>query len=405
MSERRLIYVWNYREWGGAQIYFLSLMKEAKKSFAVSTLIPSNSDESLLGYLDELGVSVDFLPPAPPVDNPRSVLSKISRRFALLRSENNLVSHITGRYDLRNTILHVDLGFWQSFLPLLRLSRQMPVFMTVHTALTAKNGLRRLLWALKGRVLSRFPSFHILASNHDARESLRKYLSALKFHDVEVAYSGIDPEEISRVTDNHPGKAQIVRRYKLPNDRPIIATVGQFIPRKGCWVVMDALSKLKARGRSFVFLWLATSPPDAIMLSRIERYGLGESFLLMHGEQIGRTRHDLLTLVSAADIFVLASLQEGLPIALIEAMALGLPCIATNVNAIPEAIIEGKNGRLVAPANSDDLAEAIATMLDEPTEREKLGAAAKETAYTKFNARRGAERTVKLYEHVWKSRT
>ena len=84
-------------------------------------------------------------------------------------------------------------------------------------------------------------------------------------------------------------------------------------------------------------------------------------------------------------------------------MALGLPCVATSVNAVPEAIQDGVNGILVPPSDPAKLAGAILGLLSDTGKREVLGAAAKRTAYSKFDERITADRTIKLYNAVWKT--
>lgn len=400
---RQIIYAWNYREWGGAQIYFMSLMKEAKRSYAVTALIPADSEPKILQYLKALGIPVEFLPPALSSKYRKGLLGKLTKRLAILRAENAIVANVLSRPNLMDTIVHVDLGFWQSSLSLFRLCMKTNVFTTVHTGLTSYTGWRKLRWKFKGQMLSIFARFHILTSNYEARESLKSYIPSNKFPQIEVTYSGIDPDEIENVTKDLPAKTVIRQKYGLPENKPILITVGQFIERKGCWVLMDALKRLRETGKDFVFAWLSTTLPNAETMEKIETYGLGGSFRLIDAEEIGETRKDLLTLESSADVFVLASLQEGLPIALIEAMALGLPCIATNVNAIPEGIMDCQNGRLVQPNDPVALREAITDILDNQQQRKILGDAAKRTAFAKFNSQVTAERTLKLYDDVWQT--
>lgn len=400
---RQVLYVWNYREWGGAQIYFLSLMKEAKKSYRVTALLPSDSEPKLLQYLRSLEIPIEFQSPSPKVNTAKGLIAKISKRLAILRSEDQLTRNILARANLGDSIVHIDLGFWQSSLALFRLCRKTNVFVTVHTGLPSYTGWRALRWKIKGNILSSFSSFHLLASNKEAKESLKPYINANKFEQVEVTYSGIDPFEIAGVADNPPQKSNILQKYRLHEARPIIMTVGQFIERKGCWFLLESLKQLKETGQAFSFVWLSTRLPDAQTLDRINEYRLSDSFRLMDADQIGETRDELLTLLSVADIFILASLQEGLPIALIEAMALGLACIATNVNAIPEAIENGQNGKLVPPNDPIQLKEALRTLLNDPQQRERFGQAAKTTAFEKFNAKISAMRTMKLYCDVWKT--
>lgn len=401
---KEILYVWNYREWGGAQIYFMSLMKEAQRSYKVTALLPENSDNKLLQYLSDINVSVSFLPAVTQVSADQGLLAKLSRKLAYLRSEWQMVRKLIDRDDLSGGIIHVDLGFWQSLIPLIRLCRKTHVFNTVHTGLPVLNGLRGLRWKIKGNIISRFPTFHLMASNVDAKESLRPYIGKEKFEQVEVAYSGFDPNEIQRVCDNRRAEGRLREKWHLQDEKPTVITVGQFIERKGCWILLESLRRLKSEGHRFTFLWLATTAPTLEMMERVSEHNLGDSFRILGGGEIGDTRDDLLTLMGLADIFVLASLQEGLPIAIVEAMALGLPCIATNINAVPEAISNGDNGLLVSPNDPTALAEAIADLLKDSEKRKRLGAAARRTAFERFDERTTADRTLKLYDAVWKTR-
>lgn len=400
---RKIIYAWNYREWGGAQIYFMSLMKEAKNSYSVTALIPEDSEPKILQYLKSLDVPIEFPAPETPSKNLHRLIDKFKQRIAIQRSENQLVRNILARPDLSDTIVHIDLGFWQSFISLVRLCMKTNVFMTVHTGLPLYTGWRKWRWKIKGNIISRFKSFHLLASNQEAKDSLKPYITSDRLTQVEVTYSGIDPEEMTQVINERPVKTEILKRYGLPDNLPILMTVGQFIERKGCWILLDSLRHLKSEGKDFVFVWLSTTLPNDETLKKVEDYGLGCSFRLIDAEEIGQTRDDLLTLEGVADIFVLASLQEGLPIALIEAMGLSLPCIATNVNAIPEAIVTNENGILIYPNDPIQLSEAMSSLLDDPQQRERLGFAAKDIAFKKFNAQHTAKRTVKLYDDVWQT--
>lgn len=400
---RQILYLWNYCDWGGAQIYFLSLMKAAKEEFSPRAMLPEDSDQRLLDYLAELDITCDFLEPAPLRMTNGSMADRLRQRVALWRSEKRLVERILARPHLDDTIVHADLGFWQSFRPLYRLSKRTNVVMTLHTALPAVGPLRSLVWKLKGHLLSRLPRFHLLASNNDARRGVRPYILAHRFDAIPVAYSGFDPAEIQAIATSADEKEKTRLIYGIPPGLPLAITTGQFIERKGCWTVMECLRSLKESGSSLLFVWLSTSSPDIDTMQRIAEYGLGESFRLMAPEEIGPTRSSLLSLVAAADIFVLASRQEGLPISLVEAMALQLPCIATRVGAIPEAIRHGENGLLVEPDDPDQLARSIVDLLDDVPRRTALAAAGSETASINFNAAESAESVINIYDTVWKT--
>ena len=413
---RRILYVWNYREWGGAQIYFLSLMKAAREvadPFQVQVMVPEDSDARVLKYLADLDVPARFVGAAPPaVGTAKSFVGKLRHRIRVYRSENRLVTRILKELEDQKAaessglpIVHIDLGFWQSYRALSRLLRCANVFVTQHTALVDPGGIRGLFWRLKGKRISRSPNFVVLASNNDAKNSLRPFLRAEKFNAIRVTYTGIDPDEIASVTpvvesNTHDRSLTVAGGF---DRRPVVMTVGQFIERKGCWVVLDALQNLRDAGENVQFLWLGTSALDTETVERINGYHLGDRFRFLSAEEIGPSRHDLLGLLGTANTFVLASFREGLPIALVEAMALGLPCIASGVGAIPEAIDHNASGLLVTPGDADDLAEAISTLVNDPETRKMFGTAGRAVAFEKFNQKTTAEETVRIYDKVWKT--
>ena len=106
------------------------------------------------------------------------------------------------------------------------------------------------------------------------------------------------------------------------------------------------------------------------------------------------------TVFTAADVFVQPSLSEGLPLAVLEAMASGLPIVATRVGGIPEAVVDGETGFLVAPGEPAALATALARVLEADDQGASLGIAARERAAAHFSVDSMADHYRRLYHEL-----
>ncbi len=108
-------------------------------------------------------------------------------------------------------------------------------------------------------------------------------------------------------------------------------------------------------------------------------------------------RQDIPEILAASDMFVLASLWEGNPLCLMEAMAAGLPCVATGVGGVPELVQEGVTGRLIEPNDRAGFSSAILQLLDDASIRSKMGVQAKRQAQTRFDSDDMAKAYLRLY--------
>jgi glycosyltransferase involved in cell wall biosynthesis len=111
-------------------------------------------------------------------------------------------------------------------------------------------------------------------------------------------------------------------------------------------------------------------------------------------------RDDVRQLLQAVDLYVQPSLTEGLPLAVVEAGAAGLPIVASDVGGIPEIITHGANGLLVPPGDPQALAQAIQKLIEDPQMARRLGDAARQAAFERFSAEAMAERYMQLYERL-----
>jgi glycosyltransferase involved in cell wall biosynthesis len=159
------------------------------------------------------------------------------------------------------------------------------------------------------------------------------------------------------------------RLLGLPEDALVVGTVGRLAPQKA---PQDMVAAIEALGRSDVYcVWVGNGPLFESTKRLIERRGLTGRFLLL-GE-----RQDVAALLPGFDIFALASLYEGLPCSVVEAITCGVPVVATAVNAVPEVVVPGRTGLLVPPAAPKLLGSALAYLLDHPDEGARMALAAR----------------------------
>ncbi len=388
-------------EWGGAQIYFFQLMKEVRKEHEVIAVMPEGSNPQLLKVLDELKVGYEMVSSHFDTGPAFSLSRKIQRHLSKLRSEFDFYCFLIKRISTQ-TVFHVDFGPWQCFLFLWFLSGKAPVFVTVHNPVTGHQWWRDWLWKIKFRVLGKRKNLRFFASNEDAKNFLAKYLPKKAFSRVEVTYSGVDLEEISSITEAN--FEHFYELFGIPRDRFLVFCVGQFIDRKGRWEFLEAAEKLLSgnpvEDKGLFFVWLSNSELSEEDRRRIEQFKVGENFKLISAKSIG-DRRNYLGLLTLADLFVLPSRVEGLPMAILEAMALGKAVVSTKINAIPEAIKHAETGLLVEPKNSDQLAEAIKTLKDNESLRRKLGANAKRFVSGRFDSKQIARIALRAYEEAF----
>jgi len=222
-----------------------------------------------------------------------------------------------------------------------------------------------------------------------------------KVADAFQAYSGVPQELITTIPNGVDGdlfrsnedRTQLRQRLKLPTDRLMIISVGRLMQEKGHPYLLSAVASIPSRERPVVLI--AGDGPDRTDLeAKIKRFALEHDACLLGNRQ------DVPDLLAAADLFVLPSLWEGLSLALLEAMAAGLPCVVTAVGENPEVIETGKSGVLVPPADEPALAEAIRRLLREPLQRKRMGEAARERFQRHFSLERCVESHETLYREL-----
>ena len=183
------------------------------------------------------------------------------------------------------------------------------------------------------------------------------------WHKIEVCRLGIDPSVFA------PGP----RKNVAAGDFRIIC-VGRLAPVKAQRLLIAACQRLISAGCN-LHLHLVGSGPD---LSSLQAFaasmGISEKVVF----EGGRNQDEVIALYRASDVFAIASFAEGVPVVLMEAMAMEIPCVATWVNGIPELIRDNEEGLLVAPSDVEGLAKAIEALLKDPILRRRLGGAGRQ---------------------------
>lgn len=162
-----------------------------------------------------------------------------------------------------------------------------------------------------------------------------------------------------------------------------LLTVARLSPEKGLTVLLDALAAARAAGTDVILTLVGDGPLRGSLGEQARRLGLTEP--VTFAGPVGQDR--ISDFYHRADVFVLPSFSEGLPVVLMEAMASGLPVIASRITGIPELVRDGLDGLLVPPGNTDELAAAIRNLAADPKRRRAFAASARDRVCTAFDAR------------------
>ena len=274
-----------------------------------------------------------------------------------------------------------------------------PVILSLHTAghdepEAVKQSGRLRWWAYRSvdRYLSVSPSL------------VESYLSAgLPAERIDCIPNGIDTTRFAPADARE--RAALGQELGLPIDRPVVVFVGFFSHDKQPQVLVDAW--LRAYGRSGLDATLvlvgasrsAYFEVDDEIAGRIQEAARAKGRadrLVMAG-----TTHAVDRYLRAADVFVLPSRREGLPVALLEAMACGLPCIASRLRGSTDAIMtDGENGVLVPVGDVEAVATALIGVFNDPLRAGALGAAARQTVVDRYSSDFVAQRWLETYDHV-----
>jgi len=203
---------------------------------------------------------------------------------------------------------------------------------------------------------------------------------------VTAIHNGVDLSRFGRA-----GKLESRMRLSLPADAPIVGTVGRLDPVKDQAGLIQAFAQVRAQHPA-ALLVVAGDGPCRAELERVAA-GLGQRD---HVRLLGN-RDDIPTVMAALDVFVLPSIAEGISNTILEAMATGLPVVATRVGGNPELIEEGVGGALVPRSDPGALAAAIAAYTGDAELRRRHGQASRQRAIGHFSLERMAQAYANLY--------
>ncbi len=222
-------------------------------------------------------------------------------------------------------------------------------------------------YALPTRVLNRatygWDDAHVAVS-----AEVRDTVSARHRDSVEVLVHGID---VDAVRAQGFDRRAVRQELGVGDDEVLVGTLANLRPAKALSDLVAAAAEVVAAGVPARFVLAGHGPEEARLRAQVEAAGLGPRFQLLG------YRADAVRLLGGCDVFALSSLHEGLPVAVMEALALGVPVVATAVGGLPEAVTDGVEGRLVPPGRPDLLAAALLEVIGDPERRRAMADAAR----------------------------
>jgi colanic acid/amylovoran biosynthesis glycosyltransferase len=218
------------------------------------------------------------------------------------------------------------------------------------------------------------------------RSQLMLFLEEAHWGKLALVRCGVDPEQFRRAAG-----------ADRAGDGPVrILTVGRLVSGKGFALLLDAVAELVAGGRDVALTVVGDGPSGETLRAQAAALGIAERVRWLGA--IGQD--DIRAQYARADVFCLPSFAEGVPVVLMEAMAMEVAAVATNIAGIPELIEDGVSGLLVTPGRTSELAGALRRVVDDAELRARLGRAGREAVRSGYDVAAAAPVLRELFERA-----
>ena len=238
------------------------------------------------------------------------------------------------------------------------------------------------------RVALRSCADRLIAVSHDLARALEA--DGHRRSAVVPIHNGVDVARVRACRD----RREIRRQLGIPADAIVFGTLGRLSPVKDHGTLLRAAQRVIREQRKARFLIVGDGPLRDDLVIAASQLGVSRACV------IAGARDDIDDVLGAMDVFVLSSLHEGIPMALLEAMAIGKPVVATAVGGVPEIVTHRENGLLVTPRDDRALAEACLEISGTPALAARLGSAARQRVAEHFSYEAGGKALVDVYHSL-----
>ncbi len=369
----RILYVIDALEFGGGERGFSQLSTGLnKKQFKTYLAAHPGSKLEKMAKLENI--------PFIPIDMDRKVNFKTIAQ--LLRIINQYRVHI----------VH-SMGARADFFARMAV-RKLPKTSLVCTVAMPVEGfdigfIRKVVYKIADRFSSRYVTQFIAVSKAIKEQLVRR--RNIHSDRITVVYNGV---ELDQYNQNMNASEKTRHSLGITDDYPIIGAIGRLVYQKGYSHFLQAAKQVYEEKKYVRFVIVGHGPEEDNLKSMAKSLGIS------HVCTFAGLRLDIPELLSTFEVFVLSSVLEGLPRIVIEAMAMGRPIVATDIDGVREELEDGITGLLVPPENSDSLAKSIIDLLIDKDKSFQMGMNARRAAEEKFGIGIMLEKVEKVYEKL-----
>ncbi len=361
--------------WGGAERLMIPILANMdRRLFSVRVgVFQVRNGNPIADDLRALGIPVDLIPVPYMRD-----LTAVSRIAAYLK-------------DVNADLIHAQLELGDILGGLAALRMRLPIVSTLHTMPSRDMSLKsRMHQEVEYFCLRHF--FNMVISVSDEARQFHKDIGKLPDRKTCTIYNGIDLSHFPASPQSD--REAVLREFNIPAAATVLITVAVLRELKGIQYMIRALPEILSVHPDLYYLIAGSGDFQSALMEEAARVGVSERVVF------AGARKDVPALMSASDIFILPTLTEALPTVLAEAMAASLPILACRVGGVPEMVEDGINGKMVAPADPQQLANACTDMLRDPDALVKMGLAGRQIVEEKFNVRVQVDKLQALYQSL-----